>query len=45
MELKDFVGNILEFTKSKSKICMIETPEFHKTVQVKDFWMDRHQRY
>jgi dTDP-glucose 4,6-dehydratase len=38
------VGDLLQYciekTKSKSKINMIETPEFHKICQARDFWMD-----
>ena len=38
------VGEIINFVKdhinSKSQINTIEPPEFHKNVQVQDFWMD-----
>lgn len=38
------VGDLLNYcidkTKSKSKVNMMETPEFHKICQARDFWMD-----
>lgn len=38
------IGDLLKYcinkTNSKSKIVMVETPEFHKQVQIKDFFMD-----
>src|ERR1017187_7051407 len=41
------IGDLLEYcikkTNSKSKIKIIKTPEFHKQVQIKDFWMETHK--
>jgi nucleoside-diphosphate-sugar epimerase len=40
MLFKDVFYKAVELTGSKSKINFIDPPEFHKVVQVKDFYMD-----
>jgi len=40
---KKIINYALNKTKSKSKLISIETPEFHKTVQVKSMWMNNHK--
>lgn len=41
--VEDLLDFCIKETGSKSKIQRIETPKFHKQVQVKDFWMDTHK--
>ena len=38
--LKDLIDLAFKFSDSKSQINYIETPNFHSSVQTKDFWMD-----
>jgi nucleoside-diphosphate-sugar epimerase len=37
---KELIGNIVEETKSNSKITPIDPPIFHQTIQVKDFYFN-----
>lgn len=44
-KLIDLVNYAKDLLKSKSNINIIDTPEFHKIVQIKDFWMNTEKLY